>query len=122
MFQKYVINGARALWLLLSLVILAFLMHRLGELTDMRDISEIVGIMVLAMIIVCAPLSSAAFALIALIGLLSELCFPDGKSVITNKYLMLFLVWLPFFISGYVQWFVAVPRLFKKQPNAGISH
>lgn len=121
MFQKYFINGARALWLLLSLVILGFFMHRLSELTDMRDISELIGIMALAMVIVCAPLSGIVFALIALVGLLSGLCFPDGKGIITNKYLMLFLVWLPFFISGYVQWFIAVPRLFKKQPNAGIS-
>ena len=114
MLQTYFINGTRALWLLLSLAILAFFMHRLGELTDMKDISELISIMALAMVIVCAPLGGIAFALVVLISLLGELCFPDGGSAIANKYLALFFIWLAFFISGYVQWFIAVPRLFKR--------
>ncbi|SQI44439.1 Uncharacterised protein [Leminorella richardii] len=117
MAKRYIINSAQILWLLLSLSILVFSIYRLTVLSEMKYIIELISVMTLAMMIVCAPLSIVSLAITALIFLLDDLCFSGEINTLTNSYIMLFLIWLTFFASGYIQWFIAVPRLFKLPPR-----
>lgn len=109
--MKYIILSVRVVWFSLSALILYFSLHRLSQLDSMRDISELISIMSYGMILISFPMGVVFFiALLFLSFILSTMHFD-----IDNKYVSISLIWLFFFVGGYVQWVSLMDGVVKKR-------
>lgn len=86
--MSYIIFVVRALWVVLSLLILSFSLYRLTLLESTRDVSELISLMCYGMMIISLPTGIASFVALMIIGIISS--FID----INNKYVAALLVWI----------------------------
>ena len=98
-----------ARWLKLAWVLLAFaVLATCLVLHDGRPNSDADVLLGYAMLTLTIPIGAA---LAAGLGLLGRLLFETMGFVFTTSYASLAVVWLVFFVAGYLQWFVFVPKL-----------
>jgi len=91
-------------WVLIAFAILAICL----VLHDERPNSDADVLLGYAMLTLSFPIG---VALAAGIGLLGRLLFEAMGYVFTTSYASMVIVWLVFFVAGYLQWFVFVPKL-----------
>ena len=109
--MKYIILSVRAVWFSLSALILYFSLHRLSQLDSMRDISELISIMSYGMLLISFPVGVIFFIALLFFGFILSVMNFD----IENKYVSIFLIWLFFFVGGYLQWVSLIDRMVKKR-------
>lgn len=97
------------LYILIALAVLAITLTTYAPGPN----SDIMLFFNFAMLILAFPSSLAVIGLMALLILLQEL---SGLNLINlmNDYVGITLLWFVLFIAGYLQWFVALPWLWKK--------
>ncbi|EAS1886593.1 hypothetical protein LT02_004701 [Salmonella enterica] len=109
--MKYIIFTIRIIWLMLSVLILIFSIYRLSLLDSVRDVSELISIMSYGMMMISFPISIVSFLVLMFIGFISSII----DLSINNKYIITVIIWFFFLSGGYIQWFVLINKLRKKE-------
>lgn len=108
--MKHYISAVRMIWLILSISILYFSLHRLPQLNSMRDVSELISVMSYGMILISFPIG--VVFVVALFFL--DLALNFMHISIENKYITTTVVWFFFLSGGYIQWFYLLNKIVKK--------
>lgn len=100
----------KIVWVLCSVAVLAVTLTRYAP-----DSASDIGIfLVYGMLFLAFPVSLLVAALVALLALLQEQLGVPLLDLISSNYVGFSVMWLMFFIAGYVQWFVLLPWLWRK--------
>jgi hypothetical protein len=100
----------KIVWVLCSLAVLVVTFVRY----EPSPSSDIGVFLVYGMLFLAFPVSLLVAGLFALLVLLQELSGVLLLDLIVSNYAGFSVIWLTFFIAGYVQWFVLLPRLWCK--------
>lgn len=76
--------------------------------------SDIGVFMVYGMLLLAFPISLLVTGLFALLALLQERTGIPLLDVIDSNYVGFSVMWITFFVAGYVQWFLLLPWLWRK--------
>lgn len=102
--EKVMARSLRLVWVLLAFAVLAASLL----LYDGRPNSDADILLGYAMLTLSFPIGAA---LAAGLGFLGRVLFETMGYVFTTSYASMAVVWLVFFIAGYLQWFVFVPKM-----------
>lgn len=102
--EEVMARWLRLAWVLLACAVLAASLL----LYDGRPNSDADVLLGYAMLTLSFPIGAA---LAAGIGILGRVLFETMGYVFTTSYASMVVVWLVFFVAGYLQWFVFVPKL-----------
>lgn len=105
-----VVQIVKIVWVLCSVAVLAVTLTRFAP-----DSASDIGIfLIYGMLFLAFPVSLPVAALFALLALLQEQLGVPLLELISSNYVGFSVMWLVFFIAGYVQWFVLLPWLWRK--------
>jgi len=103
----------KTLWVLCSVAVLAVTLVRY----DHGPASDIGVFLVYAMLFLAFPVSLLVAGLFSLMALFQEQFGVPLLDLIDSNYMGFVVMWLTFFLAGYVQWFVLLPWLWRKWRN-----
>jgi hypothetical protein len=101
---------SKILWVLCSVAVLAVTLARYAP----GPASDIGVFLLYGMLFLAFPVSLLVAGLFALLALLQEQLGAPLLDLIGSNYVGLSVMWLVFFVAGYVQWFVLLPWLWRK--------
>lgn len=87
--MKHYISAVRVIWLILSVSILCFSLHRLPQLNSTRDVSELISVMSYGMILISFPIGVVFVVALFFLGLALNFMHIS----IENKYITTTVVW-----------------------------
>ncbi|HDR2756587.1 TPA: hypothetical protein QCJ76_005264 [Enterobacter asburiae] len=116
--MKHYISAVRVIWLILSVSILYFSLHRLPQLNSMRDVSELISVMSYGMILISFPIGVIFVVALFFLGLALNFMHIS----IENKYITTTVVWFFFLSGGYIQWFYLLNKIVKKLNGKNLSN
>ena len=100
----------KIVWILCSVTVLAVTISRYSP----GPASDIGIFLVYGMLFLAFPVSIPVAGLLALIALLQARLEVPLLDIIGSNYVGFLVMWLAFFVAGYVQWFVLLPCLWRK--------
>lgn len=100
----------KLIWIALSISILCFSLYRLRQLNAVRDVSELIAVMSYGMMIISLPIGIASFIAVIAFGLISNAV----GIYIENDTVSIVVIWLAFFIGGFIQWFMLLNKITRK--------
>lgn len=104
------INTLKIVWVLCSIAVLVVTLTRYAP----ASASDIGVFLVYGMLFLAFPVSLLVAGLFALLALLQEQLGVPLLDLIGSNYVGFLVMWLVFFVAGYVQWFVLLPWLWRK--------
>lgn len=103
-------KALKALWLLCCVFVLGVTLYRYVPNSG----SDIGIFLVYGMLFLAFPVGLLIAAIFALLAMLQENWGMPLLDLIGSNYVGFCVMWLAFFAAGYWQWFVLVPRLWRK--------
>jgi hypothetical protein len=103
-------NVLKIAWVLCSVATLAVTLSRYSS----GPASDIGIFLVYGMLFLAFPVSILVAGLLALIALLQARFEVPLLDIIGSNDVGFFVMWLAFFVAGYMQWFVLLPWLWRK--------
>jgi hypothetical protein len=100
----------KVVWILCSVAVLVVTLVRYAP----GPASDIGVFLVYGMLFLAFPISLLVAGLFALMALLQEQLKVPLLDLIGSNYVGFFVMWLAFFVAGYLQWFVLLPRLWRR--------
>lgn len=100
----------KMVWILCSVAVLVVTLVRYAP----GPASDIGVFLVYGMLFLAFPVSLLVAGLFALMALLQEQLEVPLLDLIGSNYVGFSVMWLAFFVAGYLQWFVLVPWLWRK--------
>jgi hypothetical protein len=100
----------KVVWVLCSMAVLAVTLTRYAP----GPASDIGVVLIYGMLFLAFPVSLLVAGLIALMALLQEQLKVPLLDAIGSNYLGFCVMWLAFFVAGYLQWFLLLPWLWRK--------
>lgn len=97
-------------WVICSLLALVVTLTRYAP----GPASDIGIFLIYSMLFLAFPVSLLVAGLFALLALIQEQLGVPLLDLIGSNYLGLSVMWLAFFVAGYLQWFVLAPWLLRK--------
>ena len=107
----------KIVWIILCVLVLFISFYYFDD--DPKNDIDI--FLILSMLFLSFPSGYVAAAVLKLIAILWVKIWGEPPS---NSYLLIIIIWLPYFIVGYIQWFVLTPKLVKwiKKRRKGVTH
>jgi len=100
----------KIVWVLCSVAVLVVTLARYAPVPA----SDIGVFLAYGMLFLAFPISLLVAGLFALLALLQEELGVPLLDLIGSNYVGFSVMWLAFFVAGYVQWFVLLPWLWRK--------
>lgn len=104
-------KALKIVWVLCSVAVLAVTLARYIP----GPASDIGVFLAYGMLFLAFPVSLLVAGLFALLALLQEQLGVPLLDLIGSNYVGFSVMWLAFFVAGYVQWFVLLPWLWRKR-------
>lgn len=102
-------KALKVIWIACSIAVLAVTLRH-----DVVDTPNDIGIfLAYGMLILTFPIGFAVSAIIALLAYLHEQ-WNFSLNLLDRQYVGFSVMWFAFFVAGYWQWFVLLPRLWRK--------
>lgn len=103
----------KVLWMFCCFVVLGVTLYSFEPSSD----SDIGVFLVYGMLFLSFPISLIVAATFALLVVLQESSGIPLLELISSNYVGFCVMWLAFFLAGYWQWFVLVPKLWRALRN-----